>query len=146
MSKQVELWNISNRVIGSIVGLRFDLKHKAKNYPFLQHFSTYKYISSQSDLWVGERILKINLAYFTYSDLSRYIFLQFTTNEDPVRDSPFLCTYLKNPNNVRISADPPTHPQIRTTRKRKIRTPEQPSYYLHRMYKYHGFLRLIWSY
>ncbi len=43
-----------------------------------------------------------------------------------IRDGPFLCTYFKNPNNVRISADPPTHPQIRTTRRRKIRTPEQP--------------------
>ncbi len=44
-----------------------------------------------------------------------------------VRDGPFLCTYFKNLNNVRISADPPTH----------------PSYYLRRMDKYHGFLRLI---
>ncbi len=40
-----------------------------------------------------------------------------------VRDCPFLCTYFKNPNNVRISDDPPTHPQIRTTMKGKIRTP-----------------------
>ncbi len=60
-----------------------------------------------------------------------------------IRDGPFLCTYFKNLNNVRISADPPTHPQIRTTRKRKICTPEQPPYYLHRMYKCHGFLRLV---
>ncbi len=59
-----------------------------------------------------------------------------------VRDGPFLWTYFLNPNNARLSAEPPTHLQVRASRKRKIRTPEEPFYYLHRMCKYHGFLKL----
>ena len=41
-----------------------------------------------------------------------------------LRDCPFLRTFFKNPNNAWISDEPPIHPQIRTTMRRIICTPE----------------------